>query len=684
MLCGGSFYAQWINTTTTKMAKRSKHKWLLNRLKCMTFQEVLYRAFRQICTAHEAYRCRHGAEVEPPAPSIVGSHNFIGLSKEGIPNEQVYYRAANNILKGDMTVFRLKVDAYDVIRNWNRDPKTGTRAPLTFGKKIDLHNDSMVGDIKYLWEPNRHSHLVPLSQAFFLCNRKVYLRAIRLHLDSWMDQCPYLSGVNWNSSLEVAIRLINWSIVWQLIGGSESVLFEGSGGVAFRSRWLSSIYRHLAFISQNLSLHSSANNHLIGEAAGLFIGANTWPYWGYQTDKWRLAGLKRIANEALKQVHPDGTGKEQAIAYHRFVLEFLILSWLSGRQAGISFPCAYLDRIEKMLEFLGSMMDVSGNLPMIGDSDDGYAVILSREMEFNGYRSILATGAILFRRSDFFEKAGGIDDQTRWLTGCSSDEALSLPLKPFSVKRAFPDGGYYVLGENLGTSDEIRCIVDSGPIGYLSIAAHGHADALSLWMSIGGREFLVDPGTYTYHGPNEWREYFRGTSAHNTLRIDGMDQSVSGGKFMWTDKANVYVVGADFSEDQDEFEGYHDGYLRLNDPVIHSRKVVFRKPQKVICVLDTVICKLEHTIERFWHFSENCRVESVGNVFVVENKGAKIRLRVEEADSRIRIYQGDKDLPQGWVSRQFDDMVPATTIVATSRIHGTTTLETNIRILQEK
>src|SRR5206468_507056 len=81
--------------------------------------------------------------------------------------------------------------------------------------------------------------------------------------------------------------------------------------------------------------------------------------------------------------------------------------------------------------------------------------------------------------------------------------------------------GYYILGADFDTPNEIRAVVDAGPLGYTAIAAHGHADALSFTLSVGGSEFLIDPGTCAYHTQERWRQYFRGTAAHNTLRVDG-------------------------------------------------------------------------------------------------------------------------------------------------------------------
>ena len=82
-----------------------------------------------------------------------------------------------------------------------------------------------MGDCKYLWEPNRHLHIVTLAQAYRISGDERYLRVMHRHLDSWFTACPYRMGPNWSSSLEPAMRLINWSVAWQLVGGVGSGLY---------------------------------------------------------------------------------------------------------------------------------------------------------------------------------------------------------------------------------------------------------------------------------------------------------------------------------------------------------------------------------------------------------------------------------------------------------------------------
>src|SRR4029077_12034990 len=165
-------------------------------------------------------------------------------------------------------------------------------------------------------------------------------------------------------------------------------------------RWLSSIYQHAHFVRHHLSLHSSANNHLIGELAGLYIAGRTWPLWR-QIIRWVAHAKRRLVAESLLQNAPDGVNREQAISYQQFVLDFLLLAALAGRANADDFPVEYWQRMERMIEFIAALMDVRGNVPSIADADDGYVVSLSQERDFCPYRSLLATGAILFNRPDF-------------------------------------------------------------------------------------------------------------------------------------------------------------------------------------------------------------------------------------------------------------------------------------------
>ncbi|HEX7466427.1 MAG TPA: alginate lyase family protein, partial [Usitatibacter sp.] len=384
----------------------------------------------------------------------------------------------------------------------------------------------------------------------------------------------------------------------------------------------------------------------------------------------------------LLQNAPDGVNREQAVSYQQFELDLLLLPLLAARANGADFPPAYVARIEAMLVYLASVIDSGGNVPMFGDADDGFAVRLDPRPGFSRYHSLLATGAILFGRGDFKAKAGALDDKTLWLFGAGARDAfakIDTANARLPVRREFPDGGYYILGCDFETGDEIRLVADAGALGYREIAAHGHADALSFTLSMAGEEFLIDPGTFAYHTEAEWRAYFRGTSAHNTVRVDGRDQSQQGGNFMWLRKARAGCSQWITSAGEDVFEGWHDGYTALADPVMHRRRIVLDKTTRRIVIEDTLQMEGEHEVEIFLHAHEKCAVSmgTGGTRLARGDRALDIRWPKVRA-ATTQMLHGSESPIGGWVSRAFDRKEPAPTLVWRARLSGNQRLRTEI------
>ncbi len=640
--------------------------------------EVLYRFENKIQAVLEKKGIGMCYSV-PPATGTPGNAwltDFSGFDTES------YKATADRILSGRYSIFSIKNIYIGFPPEWNKDPRTGTIAPMHFGKNLNYRDESIVGDIKYLWEPNRHLELVTLAQAYRLTGDTRYSSGAQTLLSSWLQQCPYPLGVNWTSSLEHSVRLVNWSFAWHLLGGDDSVLFKGEVGVQFKQDWLNSIYQHLHFIGGHFSKYSSANNHLLGEYMGLFIGSITWPLWK-KCSHWRQISKKGLIKEVMLQNASDGVNLEQGIWYHHEVADMMLLCAMVGRTNDVEFPESYWNRLEKMLDFIASLMDVKGNIPMFGDSDDAVMVRFSPEPDHDVYRSLLATGAVLFDRADFKEKAVQFDDKSRWLLGAAAGGvfgSLIVSEHENQLPRVFPEGGYYVFGEKLDTSEEVRLIADAGPLGYLSIAAHGHADALSFTLSVAGQEILVDPGTYAYHTQKQWRDYFRGTSAHNTVRVDSQDQSVAGGNFLWTKHANANCIHFESDSAKDCWIAEHDGYLRLTDPVKHIRSLIFDKENQLITVGDKLQAEKKHFTELYWHLSEKSNAHQDGDAIIVVNQDVQISIKMLNANFNPEIIKGCEEPPLGWISRGFDLKIPTNTIRWAGDITGTTELVTEIRI----
>lgn len=358
---------------------------------------------------------------------------------------------------------------------------------------------------------------------------------------------------------------------------------------------------------------------------------------------------------------------------------------LAGQANGSAFSEKFRATIAAMLDYLASIMDVGGHLPMFGDADDGLALRLDpADTPENRCRAVLATGAVLFGRSEFRYKAGRLDDRTRWLLPRAEARWQALPEPPPGdarrpVRRAFRDGGYYILGDRFESPDELRLVVDAGPLGYGRLAAHGHADALSFTLSSGGREFLIDPGTYAYHTQAAWRAYFRGTSAHNTIRIDGEDQSQQGGNFMWLKKATAGCSHWESTDRQDIFEGWHNGYRRLADPVMHTRRIAVDKASRCITIEDRLQMKAEHEVELFFHCSEDCRVAVLADGYRLSSGDRSIVLSLPRANNASHpLFRGQISPILGWVSRRFDEKQPTTTLKWSAHLRGDTLLYSRI------
>jgi hypothetical protein len=641
--------------------------WILNRMRAMGARELGYRGMQSLRAKLE----RGGVGRLKPLPADAARGTpWIGAWPEHFAVD-VYLEAADRILAGEFRLFGNRSWTLGFPPTWNRDPSTGTQAPLVFGKTLNYRDASVVGNIKYLWEVNRHLELVTLAQAWRLTGEMRFARACRTLVDSWIGQCPYMKGPNWASSLELALRMVNWSCAWHLLDGDQSVLFQDQDGEAFKARWLIAVRQHCHFIAGHLSLHSSANNHLLGELLGLFIGSTTWPCWP-ESAGWRAQAQRAFEEQALLQNGVDGVNKEQAIWYQHEVADMMLLAGLTARANGRDFGRAYWERLEAMLEFIASCMDVGGHVPAFGDSDDAVIVRFSPNPDFRVYQSLLATGSVVFARSDFKHQGRVFDDKSRWLLGdaaAAKFTALAADASGARLRRRFEAGGYYVLGSEFETLREVRIVVDVGSLGYLAIAAHGHADALSFTLSVSGCPMLIDPGTYAYHTHRRWRDYFRGTAAHNTVRVDHLDQSVSGGAFLWNRHANTRCLSFDLATDREQLVAEHDGYRRLNDPVIHRREIVYEREPRVLTVTDQILSASVHHIEILWHFAQECVVTLEGETARATRNGVELRLQWP-VSLQAQLVRGSTDPAQGWISDRFDEKVPADTLVVSGRVQG--------------
>lgn len=660
-------------------------QWLLRRLSRTFPAEIPYRITSMVRVAWQAKGC---FDASRPPDQVIDA--AFGLAWARQPHSQfadseLVRATADHILNHGVPVFDVTVTFHEGHPNWNRDPKTGRDISKQFGLSIDFRHIADGIDIKYLWELNRHVWWVSIAQAYAVSGENKYLHALSNLLDSWLSECPYPLGANWASPVEHGIRLINWSLVWHLIGGANAPIFAGDEGKILLARWLKSIYQHIRFASDNYSLYSSADNHLIGEAAGVFVGAYTWDCWS-ETRSLRVRAKTILEEEILKQFSVDGVNLEQAICYHKFSLEFLLAARLCGAANGDDFSPSFMARMLTALEFMAAMMDCSGRVPAIGDSDDAKVFDFVGDGAHSPYESLLRAGAVIFGSAVLTKKLallGSEDFQDRlWVvvSECASKAGAMGTTGELPVR--FEQGGYFLLGKDLHSPAELRITMDAGPLGYNRIAGHGHADALSLVLSCRGKDFLIDPGTYCYNAAPELRKYFRGTSAHNTVQVDGKDQSIYGGSFLWL--RDVETTIQHYSDDGEKIfvEASHDGYLRLRDPVRHFRKITFDRLTLQLLVEDRFECAEHHRGALHWHFSPDCKVKADVNGWIAIHEVGTLLVRMEFSGGRESVVSGRDSPPLGWISQRFYQRRATQVLVCEGHIGPSTGITTHFQFMR--
>ncbi|MGD0013572.1 MAG: alginate lyase family protein [Bryobacteraceae bacterium] len=484
--------------------------------------------------------------------------------------------------------------------DWHLDPVHGRRGPRIPWFHVPFLRFATVGDHKIIWELNRHQHLVTLAKAFLLSDDSRFLDELHAQWYAWQESNPYPLGINWASSLEVAFRSLSWIWVTRLLAGCGSVPEKFRGDVASA---LSANARH---IEKYLSTYWAPNTHLLGEGlALLFIGTLCNEF--ASAERWRRRGWEIVLNESRRQVLPDGMHFEQSIYYHVYALDFFLHARVLAARNGEAVPPELDATIERMAEAL-RVQSQAGAAPRFGD-DDGGRLFDPRRNRTEHLLDPLATAAALYSRADFKAAAGGFREETLWLLGAQGAAHFDeLPAeRPAPASGCCTDSGTYCL---IATEPPIReVVIDAGPHGY-GHGGHGHADALSLQWIARRREWLSDPGAFSYSQEIP-RNQFRGTAAHNTLEVDGLDQAEPTEPFAWHAKPEARVERWLSSPDIDLFIGSHNGYSRLADPVRHRRSVVSWK-SGLLLVRDCATGAAVHELALNWHLGPGFRLSHEG------------------------------------------------------------------------
>lgn len=426
-------------------------------------------------------------------------------------------------------------------------------------KEIDYKNSDKVGDIRVTWEINRHQFMPYLALIYRNTKDEKYLKILKTRFYEWIEQNPYLKGVNWQSSMEISIRSYQWLITYAMLKDTDEL--------EFKKDLLKAIINSMKYVKNNLSKYSSANNHLIIESYILsIIGYCVFPIY---EQKWFEEGYNELKKNLKFQFFEDGVNKEQALHYQAFVTDSML-------QYNFFLKSVNKDPIEeelikKSVEFIYNIDSESYNMDF-GDSDDACLINFGSN-EYNYYEYVLKLASF------YYKKNYTVSTKEYPEADLFNFSIFDIFEKEREIKKTniYRDGGYLIIRNN-----EIKLLFDFGILGFGKLATHGHADSLSFILNIGTTSVFRDSGTYIYTINEKKRNYYRGTSVHNTLVYNSENQSEIQGPGIWGKKAISKLNSYSETNNKVIIEAEHNGYA----PFIHKRRLEYNYSSDEIKIVD--------------------------------------------------------------------------------------------------
>ena len=635
------------------------NSWYLQRLKTMTLPEIVYRAAQR--------RQSNNLKKEMGIPNAIIDYTVVAAI---LPVTDEPLSATEHI-----DVFGIAVHPED-IHDWSFDIFTRRSFPQMYAKDIDIRTGGL-GSAKHVWELNRMLFLPRLAILYRSTGDIHYITLIMRLVSDWVEKNPYLVGINWYSNIEINIRLINWFLTWEILR-ADAIAEQNMFFKTFvNDTWVPSIYQHCKFSYTHPSLHSSANNHLIAEYAGLFVASSKWIF--KESSCWNDYAKRGLEREIVLQHSANGINREEAAEYIQFITDFLLVAQVTADYTKNPFSATYRNMFRSIISYIGHLLTVNGRFPKYGDEDDGRVFLLNEDIHDNNFISLLQAGAIYFNDPAFLPGGYEPDQKNRILFGDKTSTALANNKEKNALRSSkfYPDEGHFIFKKQTAPGREIYCHFDAAPLGYLSIAAHAHADALSFVLHLDGHPFFVDPGTYCYHTDAEWRRYFVSTRAHNTIGIRGSDQADYVGPTLWLNHYKVSVREYGLSNDYDYVMASHTGYKKYH--VQHARKLEFLRAEDKIVITDNITGKAgkEVCLEMPFHLHPAVEYEMDGHRAVVSFAARKV---VMELDRQMQwsVVKGSLDPCLGWYSDGFYKKTPSPVIIGVMPCTGSLQLKTEL------
>ena len=463
-----------------------------------------------------------------------------------------------------------------------------TTVPYQFKNDIDWQLNPF-GDLEWMWMINRHRYWTDLGKAYVLTGKEKYVKTFVDQATHWIDNNPIneeTASTSWRS-LEVGFRMENWIKTFESMKTSKHITPK------FFAKFLNSLVEHAEFLNATNISHYKTNWAVI-VYGGLFNVA-TFLSECKSSELWINTAIDVLNKASQAQILEDGTQIEQSTMYHNEVMRIYLNIIMLSKRLKIELPQTIIDKIYKMAFANLEWQMPNYNQPLLGDSDD------------NDVRGLLTMAALLYNNGEFKSRAfKKLDFENYFLFGSQQDSLYrSLKVEMPSFLSAFQKSAGDLYSRSSWDEDAFYSSLHLRRLG----ANHSHDNLLHFSLFAHGRDYLVDTGRYTYVN-NDWRKYFKMNMAHNTLGVDHLTNSVYDHAWYNSFEAKSEGVFALIKDHFDYAEATNKAYLRLDDPVLLKRRMLYLKPD-VWLLVDTFEAVDEHVYTQYFNFSDkNVEVEN--------------------------------------------------------------------------
>lgn len=525
----------------------------------MNAPEVVWRVQQKLLQKQEK---KSVYSLHLPVTQIPLSKELCGLKADA---SRIPFNAQN-----DNTSIFETLDIFDQFnyqlykKKWNAGFQTENTWPeKVFSADIFIGQREDIGDIRTNWELNRHFQFSCLAKNYYLTGKKEYLDEIVDLFEDWNNYNLFLHGAEWTSAMELGIRVNSWIFTYVFLSHAyekyqvkKVLLDELTHGILVMTE----------YIIKHRSKYSSANNHLIVEIFAVGMAGIL-----FEKKDWVKLSVEILTEELPRQNYEDGVNKEMSLHYQGFVMEAYGLLWLALAKNCYEVPQIWKQYLTHMSEYMADCCGDFGEVIVFGDNDEGKLLDLQGKIE-DYYRYILHLMGILLEQK---YTDSPLVENVSWITTREQQEQYGKKkLYESKLVAHYKKGGYTVLRSR---DHKVLIGMDHAELGFGSIAAHGHADALSIQAFYEGKPVLVDSGTFNYHVPKSERNEIRSAKAHNTVYVEGVEQAEMLGPFLWGKRYTVENVTAEKKEGCVEI----DATISYSG-ITHRRKLTFDFERKLV------------------------------------------------------------------------------------------------------